>query len=263
MVKVVLVEDEKMLRREIVLTTPWAELGCELLGEAENGIDGADVIGRINPDLIITDIRMPGMDGLAMLREVLSDDYKPAVIILTGHSDFEYAREALRIGVADYILKPVDDLEFHDLISKTVSGILNERKVSELEKNSRLMDAVKISFFSEYSLPEHRGSGDLYVGGAVDYIRGNYPRDISLQDTASSVGISQGYLSRLFKTHTGYTFLEYLTLYRLRKAMKLLKEGELKASEVAAATGFRDISYFTQLFRKHVGTTPGRYRMGG
>lgn len=264
MITVVLVEDEEYLRREIALTTPWQELGCTLIGEAENGSDGLELIRKIHPQLVITDIRMPGMNGLSMLEELdrISGRNKPSAILLTGHSDFEYARQAMRLGVIDYLLKPIDDDEFHALIRRIASELTTAAEQQQVQYNSSLIEKSRLFQFQEYGPAVAGDSKDEYIRLSVEYIRENFHRDIGLPDVAEKLGITQSYLSRLFKEKTSYTFLEYLTCYRLRKALKLLQERSLKISAIAHQTGFRDHGYFTQLFRRYMGVTPGQFRNG-
>ena len=251
MIKAVLIEDEKLLRKELILTTPWNQLGCELLGEAENGLDGLALIHRIKPHIIITDINMPGIDGLTMIQKVQSRDYQPKVILLTGHSDFEYARKALRLGVIEYLLKPIDDSELYSLIKRTVENIRSNNDHVQISEKFEIQ---------QNSRTRLKGNSDHYIQQAVEYIQRNFNYDISLQDSSQHLGISPGYLSHIFKKSTGYTFLEYITLFRIRHSLILLKEQNLQVSDVAYKCGFQDSGYFIQLFKKHTGVTPGKYR---
>ena len=265
MIKVVLVEDEDLVRREIALTTPWSEMGCTLIGEASNGLEGLELIEKTRPHLVITDIRMPGLDGLAMLEELEKKmgTGQPYTILLTGHSDFEYARKGIRLGVKDYLLKPIDDSEFHRILSKA-SRELEEIRDSR-EKGQQLIDSEEntIARFREYVGTEGNDSKEEYVRLSVQYIKDRYRDDISMIHVADKLGISQGYLSRVFKERTGYTFLEYLTCFRMRKAVLLLQDRTLRINEVAYMSGFQDNGYFTQLFKKYLGMTPGQYRKSG
>ncbi|MBI9100716.1 MAG: AraC family transcriptional regulator [Spirochaetaceae bacterium] len=264
MIKVVLVEDEELLRREIALTTPWQELGCSLMGEAENGEEGLKLILKIRPHLIITDIRMPGMDGLTMLGEAekFLGLEKPHAILLTGHSDFEYARSGIRLGVKDYLLKPIDDVKFHCLISKTAGELEKQIRQQRISEGMEAFDQSRLSLFKEYGPPPGGDAKDEYVRLSVEFIHHHFSQDISLDDTAREMGISQGYLSRIFKERTNYTFLEYLTCYRLRQALKLLRNRSLRINEIATQAGFQDSGYFIQLFRRYMGVTPGQFRKG-
>lgn len=262
MIKVVIVEDEKLLRRELSLTTPWEELGCELLGEAENGLEGLQLIKRVRPHIVITDIKMPGMDGLTMINKARNNNYNPQVVLLTGYSDFEYARKALRLGVIDYILKPVDDTQLYTLLRQIAEKIRDYIAHNEAAGSFDMPKESSLSAFNEYFKLHGSNAADNYVQYAINYIHANYQSDIALQDTSEHLKISPGYLSHLFKEYTGYTFLRYLTLFRLRQSMLFLKEQHIQISEVAYKSGFINPGYFIHLFRRHTGVTPGQYRKG-
>jgi len=261
-VKVVIVEDEKLLRRELSLTTPWEELGCELLGEAENGLKGLLLIKRVRPHIVITDIRMPGLDGLNMIKKARNNNYHPQVILLTGYSDFEYARSALRLGVIDYILKPVDDEQLYTLLRQIVQRIEDYIVNNENTEGFNILKGSRLSLFNEYFKPHGNNVVERYVQLAIDYIHTNYQTDIALHDTSEHLKISAGYLSRMFKECTGYTFLRYLTLFRLRQSILFLKDQHFQISEIAYKSGFLNPGYYIQLFRRHTGVTPGQYRKG-
>ncbi len=262
MIKVVIVEDEKLFRRELSITTPWEELGCELMGEAENGLEGLKLIKRVRPHIVITDIRMPGLDGLDMIKTARNNNYHPQVILLTGYSDFEYARSALRLGVIDYILKPVDDTQLYTLIKQIVQRIKNYIAHNEAAESFDILKGSRLSLFNEYFKPHGNNVVDRYVQLAIDYIHANYQTDIALHDTSEHLKISAGYLSRMFKECTGYTFLKYLTLFRLRQSILFLKEPHLQVGEIAYKSGFVNPGYFIQIFRRYTGVTPGQYRKG-
>ena len=106
MLKVLVVDDETFVRNGIVLETDWTSLDCAVVAEAENGLEGIEAVHKYNPDIIISDIRMPQMDGISMLRTLREEGNKAEVIFLTAYSEFEYAQNALRLLAADYLLKP-------------------------------------------------------------------------------------------------------------------------------------------------------------
>ena len=103
MLKVLIVDDEAVVRRGIVLGIDWASLGCAVVGEAANGEEGLAAAERYSPNLIITDVRMPHMDGIEMMRVLRERGSTAHVIVLTAYNDFDYARSALRFGAADYL----------------------------------------------------------------------------------------------------------------------------------------------------------------
>lgn len=114
--KVLLVEDESLIRKGIRMTVNWGALNCMVVGEAENGEEGLKAVSALHPDLIITDLRMPKMDGLEMLKKLREEGNEAAVIVLTAYDQFSYARSALRLGVVDYLLKPFHDGELEETI---------------------------------------------------------------------------------------------------------------------------------------------------
>ena len=128
MLKVVVVEDEELVRKGIVLTVDWAGAGCAVVGEAANGEEGLEVIRRYRPDLIVTDIRMPKLDGIEMLRRLREEGNRAHVVFLTAYSDFSYAQSALKLGAADYLLKPFHDGELEETIARIRNPIYNEEK---------------------------------------------------------------------------------------------------------------------------------------
>ena len=243
MLKVLIVEDEEMIRKGIVLTVDWAALDCMVVGEASNGIEGLEAARRLEPTLIITDLKMPQMDGIEMLRTLREEGCNAYVIILTAYDHFSYAQSALRLGAVDYLLKPFHDGELENAIN---------RLQSRIERSS---DAAEI-------MDIRKGDKSKYVLEAMAYISKHYNEpDISVGTVAKSLNISEGYLSHTFKKETDYTLLNYLTRYRIHKAMELLKDCRVKVYEVAEQVGYRDIAYFSAIFKKHTGISPSEYQI--
>ena len=111
-IKVLVVEDEDVLRKGLILTTAWDKINAKVIGEADNGSDGYSLALRLQPDLIVTDVAMPGMDGLEMIKALVEKLTDIEFIIISGHAEFEYAQQALELGVKGYILKPIDPTKF-------------------------------------------------------------------------------------------------------------------------------------------------------
>lgn len=240
MLKVVVIEDEELVRRGIVMAVDWVSVGCEVVGEASNGEAGLEVIRRCRPDIVVTDIRMPRMDGLEMLRRLREDGIGASVILLTAYSDFSYAQSALKLGAVDYLLKP-----FHD-------GEL-EAAVERIAERGR--ERARPGEFADIS------SKNRYVTEAVEYINSRYSDpELSVSAVARSVDLSEGHLSHVFKKETGYTLTGYITACRMHMAMYLLRERRCRVSEAAERVGYRDIAYFSSTFKKFTGTSPSEYQ---
>ena len=247
MLKVLVVEDEELIRKGIVLAVDWAALDCVVVGEAANGLEALEAVERLDPSLIITDLKMPQMDGIEMLHQLRERGNNAYVIILTAYDSFTYARSALRLGAVDFLLKP-----FHD-------GDL-ERAVNTLR---RRMDASGIVPRAAESLLPGLKKGDKskYVLEAMDYIGAHYSDpNINIAAIAQHLGLSEGHLSHTFKRETDYTLLNYLTRYRIHKAMELLRDCRVKVYEVAELVGYRDMTHFSATFKKLTGMSPSEYQ---
>ena len=244
MLKVLIVEDEEMIRKGIVLTVDWAALDCMVVGEAANGVQGLEAARRLEPSLIITDLKMPQMDGIEMLKALRAQGCTAYVIILTAYDNFSYAQSALRLGAVDYLLKPFHDGDLENAITR-----VQQRMKPEAAETAPLGIVRK-------------GDKSKYVQEAMDYISAHYnDPDISVGTVAQSLNISEGYLSHTFKKETDYTLLNYLTRYRIHKAMELLKDCRVKVYEVAEQVGYRDIAYFSATFKKYAGISPSEYQL--
>ena len=207
MLKVLIVEDEEMIRKGIVLTVDWAALDCVVVGEAANGLEGLEAARRLEPSLIITDLKMPQMDGIEMLRTLRAEGCNAYVIILTAYDNFSYAQSALRLGAVDYLLKPFHDGDLENAVNRLRSRL-----------DSETQDPVTLG-------TPRKGDKSKYVLEAMAYISKHYNEpDISVGTVALSLNISEGYLSHTFKKETDYTLLGYITRYRIHKAMELLKD---------------------------------------
>ena len=244
MLKVLIVDDEALVRRGIVLGVDWAAMGCVVVGEAANGEEGLAAVERFSPNLIITDVRMPRMDGIEMMNRLREKGCRAHVIVLTAYSDFSYARSALQFGADDYLLKPFRDQELTAALDKI-----------------RRKEREQTSLTPQDTLPLLKGDKSKYVLQALEYIAAHYAdQDISITSIAAHLGVSEGHLSHVFKKETSYTIISYLTQYRVHTAMKLLQDCRYKVYEVAEMVGYRDVAYFGSTFKKLVGVSPSEYQ---
>ncbi|WP_226002407.1 response regulator [Paenibacillus sp. BJ-4] len=136
--RAIVVDDEIFTRKGLLQLMDWEACGFEIVGEADNGEDALELIGSIHPDLVITDIRMPVLDGLELIRSVLERSTKhPAFIILSGYSDFAYAQQALRYGVHDFMIKPIDEGDFSATLRRLSERLHREQQNIQLFQNHR------------------------------------------------------------------------------------------------------------------------------
>lgn len=262
MYSVLVVEDEAVLRKGIILTTDWSSLNLWVIGEADNGIDGESLARRLRPDIIITDIAMPGLDGLEMIHNLYEELPDTEFIIISGHAEFTYAQKALFYGVKGYILKPIDPKEFIVHLTRTIAEV--EKRKEEYSKDIRLEQLEgSIQTFPAISEQESQDYLDEYIREAIAIIEKHYAEHISASDIAMLLGISERNLTNLFKERSGYTLLEYLTLYRMKKATHYLQKKELSVYEVASLVGYKDYRYFSKVFKSTFAMTPLEYKKGG
>lgn len=131
MFKVMLVDDEMFTRQGMRALIDWETFGFQIIGEADNGEDALILIRDIKPDLVVTDIRMPVMDGLGLIKHTIEEnDWLPRFIIISGYSDFNYAQRAVRYGVFDFILKPIDEVELVEALKRLKDEIEEDRLFS-------------------------------------------------------------------------------------------------------------------------------------
>lgn len=252
MIRVMVVDDEKYERMGIIRSTDWALIGCEVVGEASNGEDALVIAEQTRPQLIISDIRMPRMDGLKLAEEILKRYPEVKIIFLTAHDEFTYAQQAVKLGVSDYLLKPFDDGELEASVQRLLH--LHPNMPAELNELEEKLVPIKLEGCI----------GSRYITMALQYIEANYSdRQFSVGKVADSIGLSEGHLSRLFKSETGLSINNYLTRYRMRKAMDQLKDMQVKVYEVADRVGYTDIAYFSNTFKKLTGISPSDYQING
>lgn len=411
MTKVFLVDDEIAIRESLRNSFPWEEKGYQLVGEAPDGEMALPMIRDLDVDIVLTDIRMPFMDGMKLCEEIQRTMPWVERVILSGYDDFEYARRAIGLGVSQYLLKPVTAKELETVLD-SVRGKLEEKRrerdrlaeisARTVNQNAFLRDKLLESLFTDEGDPEDdeavvrqmRELGanlvarcyavlDIYISaegtvrtarrnalttlaemsggtvfvcsgakGARALVLGDHPEDVEeraysfansaihlpemehedqllisigdtvedfhdirgsmrsarhlrhlamadgtasrgiisqggrnggygdgavakarryldehfsnpnlmLQDAANEVHLSQSHLSTIFAQETGMTFTQYLTSLRIEKAKELLRTTELRSFQISEEVGYNDAHYFSYMFKRSVGMTPGEYR---
>ncbi|MFC5530619.1 response regulator [Cohnella yongneupensis] len=150
---IILVDDEIFARKGLLALIPWHALGYEIIGEADDGEEALKLIDQLRPDVVVTDIRMPVMDGLKLISTVRERaGNKPKFIIISGYSDFKYAQLAVRFGVQDFILKPIDEDEMMLALNR-IKALL-EKEQSELEASRIELDAPLLDKWSSGKVDE-------------------------------------------------------------------------------------------------------------
>jgi two-component system response regulator YesN len=261
MYKVVIVEDSDWTRRGLVATIPWEAHGFVVTGEAADGQQGLAMILEQKPDLVLLDIKMPAMDGLQMLQELRRRHHEGTeFIIISAYNDFTFARQAIVLGARDYLLKPIDQEETIRTLDRLMASLESSRQPDVMQSllDSGRLDPEFAAFLRALELLQRDRSS--VVGYAIGRMLDRFQTNLASYDVATELGISESTLSRQFKKGSGYTFGEFLSLVRIKKAIEFLLRPGSRVKEVAGLVGFGDTRYFSALFRKYVGCAPTELR---
>lgn len=237
--RVLLVDDEIMIREGFKRLFDWNAHDCEVVGEAADGLEALSQIDALQPDIAIMDINIPVMNGLKVIQLARIKHPDTAFVIVSGYDDFSYCREALRLQITDYILKPVNYEEFGACI-----------------------DNLKIALFERHSTKGQEVQEERAIISITRYLQAHLAEEISLTVLAEEFHLSAQYISQLFKSEIGVNFLAYLTNIRMEKAKKLLLSTSLSIAEISEQSGYGDYRVFTKVFKKSEGVTPSQYRRG-
>ena len=240
--KIMIVDDEPKIRRGMK-TLLEEQDGFEVIGIYDNAMSSLSDLDEKQPNVLITDIKMPEYSGLDLLEKIREKDKNLYIIILSGYGSFKYAQRAIRSGVYRYLTKPTNPRELISVLREIelkIEGV--NRTVSKSEEK----ESVEV--------------GNLLIRKALDYIELHYAEKIGLKTLSDALYISPNYFSDLFRRHMKVKFSDFLIEYRLKKACILLKKPEYKVSEIAEMVGFRDSTYFSTVFKKTYNLTPLEYK---
>lgn len=269
MVKVMIVDDEVLERQALRLIITNEIKEAEIVCEAENGRKAIELAKRLRPDLILMDIKMPGVDGCEAVNQIISEAPKTKFIMVTAFDEFEYARKVMKYGVKEYLLKPSRNYEIVQAIERVIAEIKAERM--EREEYERLQVKFKQALAFAPSnviasvLDGQNETDDLQLttnalNKAKDYINSHYTKAISLEEVAEHVQLSTFYFSKLFKERFSITFIDYVTILRIEKAKELIKKEEQSLKEICFNVGYKDPNYFSRVFKKITGMSPREFR---
>lgn len=241
MYRVVLIDDEPLITEGLRKIVSWEKYHCEVVGTAEDAVSGAQLIRSLQPHILFTDIRMPGDDGLTMLAGLRSEFPDMQVTVLTGYRDFNYAQEAIRLGVTRFLLKPSRMDEIHEALAAMTARLSSSGDKDEEEA-------------------ENENAGSFLINQAIAYMQKHYAEKLTLQEVADACYVSQWHLSKLMNRHTGKSFYDILNSLRIKAAKELLTDPGLRISDIGEKVGYADTAHFAKVFKKLVGMSANEYR---
>lgn len=245
MYRVIIVDDEKLIRRSIEQRINWQKLGLTIAGTAGNGQEALELIAAVQPHIVLVDIRMPLMDGLSLIREAQRRGFDSIFfVIISGYNDFSYARQAIRLGVSDYIQKPVEEKELEQTLRQIIGKLECRQKLPETTQ----MNASR----------ESRSSRDL-VEQICSYINQAYCYNLGLKEIACQFHLNPSYLSQVFKVRSGKGLAQYIEEVRIDKSKFFMETEDLSVTEIASRVGYNDANYFSKVFKKNTGQSPSQY----
>ncbi len=239
---VVVVEDEKLIAKNIAKNIENLNPNFKVISIESNGEDALHFIKQQTPNVIITDIQMPVMDGLELIKQISEYNNYIKCIILSGHDDFAYAKSAIEYGAFSYLLKPVNLDELSDLLKK-----------------------LELTFFSTHDMLSSSQKSPAYSSKEIadlikKYIEQNYNKPIDLNIIADHFSFSPSYLTKIFVKFTNITPSKYILNYRINIAKQLLGDFSLTINMVANMVGYTDPFHFSKTFKQTVGVSPASYR---
>lgn len=247
MYKLMLVEDEPIIREGLKHYFDWNNLQFQTIIEASNGLEGLTLARKEKPELIITDIRMPLMNGLDMIAQLREELPNSQFIILTGHTDFEYAQHAIRIGgITEYLIKPLQ----------------YEASLSTIH---RCLKNIKEKLFTAPPLEDNcinlkqEDSNEIF-NKMKKYIVDHIDQDISLPELADKFFYNPSYLSRLFKQRLNKSFSQFHTEIRIDYAKECLSNPNILVLDVSTKCGYKSYKHFVKIFKEMTRMTPTEYR---
>lgn len=240
MYSLIIVDDELKIREGIANLFPWEQNGFEIKGLFSNGMQALNYLREHPTDVVMTDIRMPVMDGLELSAHIAREFPNTYHIFLTGYQDFQYMHTAIVNHAADYLLKPI---KYEELLE--------------------CIENMRQSLDQKYHVKAEPENSSSYYGQIItkiqDYIKINY-RSAPLEEASALVNLSPNYISKIFKEKSGMGFSEYLNRIRMEKAAELLVDISYKHYEIADKIGYDNPKNFSRAFKQYYHVSPREYR---
>ena len=249
--RIIVIDDEPWALSYMKKIFDRRDLGFVICGTFSNAEAALKQLPVLSPHVIITDIQLPKITGLELLKTLRETVPECEVVIVSAYSDFSYAREAIRHHAFDYCVKPVS---MHD------AQLLLQRLFLQLQEKKLNSSTLPSCDMAAQTAPSDNLFADSSFQELLVYVKNHFTEHLLLKELAEQFSLTPNYCSSLFNRITGMTFSQYLTKLRMEKASTLLENKELTIREIAELTGYDDLIYFSKVFKKYYSLTPSQYR---
>ena len=249
MYKILLVEDDMALHYVYKKMKIWSENDFCISKIASNGKDALEILEKDEFDMVVTDIRMPVLDGIGLLKKMSEKKIDIYTIILSSYDEFEYARQAMIYGAADFIVKPLKEKELGDALvraKKQFEGDLQKNDMLEKIKQHIIADGGEIE-------------DEIFLGRVLEYIMKYVTENKAMEDVAEYMELSKDYFGKMCKNKFNITFKQIQTITKMEYAGYLLCNSNIKVYELSERLGYSTPDYFSRIFTETMGVTPKKY----
>lgn len=263
--KVLLVEDEVLTREGLLMSIPWEELGIREILTAEDGEEGLEKAASQEPDIVMTDVRMPRMDGITMAFEIRKKNKKCRFIFVSGYCDKDYLKSAIHLSAVNYIEKPIEIDEVITALKQAMKQITEQRRQEEIEAEYRKQYHGLLEEIPEDDLIPADWQASMHQADKIErFIQDNLGNcDLSLTMLEDHFELSKQYMCWLFKREKKMTINQCIIRKRLSWAKEFMRRNpNVRVKDVARKSGFSDSNYFIKIFKKYENVTPAEYMHG-
>ena len=247
MYSVILVDDEYLELELLEKQVDWESLGFTVVGTAKNGRKGLEIVKQFRPDVLITDVKMPVMDGITLAQQVYNCYPETRIIFLSGYNQFDYLKAAFHVEAVDYLLKPVDIDEL-----TTLMRVVKSKYDTEHPFDKRLL--LQFIQCGDYDPCQN------IINSVQRYVEAHYHEQFTVEGLSEYLNYSPNYIRSIFKKYTGETLLEYTTNLRMERATQMLQNTTERIRDISVEVGYSNPSYLCSQFFKKYGITPQQYR---
>ena len=261
--RLLIVDDEIIAADAMLENIPWRGYGIDEAIAVYNVRDAKRVIMEKRIDILLSDIEMPGENGIELIRWVTENYPEVECVFVTCHAKFEYAIEAIKLGCEDYILKPATDEELGKAIQNVVHKLNQKRENHILKEYGKKWLDDKMLNAEKYkeTLNKTKVSGKEFVKKVIKYIMSNINEcNLTVSEIADHFHVHPVYLNRTFKKEMDISISQFIINERMKLAVQLLRKADIPATIVAEQVGYTNYPHFYVMFKKYYGCSPSQYK---